>query len=110
LKRSGIIAVGKKTGVKYRVYMRLDRYCKEFENTLFVSEALKKAIDDIFKYPLKEFGRETLNRQLKSGISDEELANLVISLREDDKLCITNLDEQPDKEPQIICSLGLKNF
>jgi superfamily II DNA or RNA helicase len=102
-------SLGKKTGVKYRVYMRLDAYCKKYEGTLFVSEALKKSIDDIYKYPLKEFGRETLNRQLKAGISDDELASLVISLREEDKLSIINEDEQPFNEPQIICSLGLSN-
>lgn len=101
--------LGKKTGVKYRCYMRLDRYCKEYQNSLFVTEELKKAIDDIFKYPLKEFARETLNRQLKAGISDDQLAALVISLREEDKLCIVNEDEQPSKELQIICSLGLSN-
>jgi hypothetical protein len=100
-------SLGKKTGVKYRVYMRLDRYAKEYENTLFVNEQLKKAIDDIYKYPLKEFARETLNRQLKAGISDDQLSSLVISLREEDKLCIVNEDDQPTKEPQIICSLGL---
>ena len=101
--------LGKKTGVKYRTYMRLDRYCKEYQNSLFVTEELKKAVDDIYKYPLKEFARETLNRQLKAGISDDQLAALVISLREEDKLCIVNEDEQPFKEPQIICSLGLSN-
>ena len=102
-------SLGKKTGVKYRVYMRLDRYCKENENTLFVNEQLKKAVDDIYKYPLKEFARETLSRQLKAGISDDQLASLVISLREEDKLAIVNEDEQPNKEPQIICSMGLTN-
>lgn len=103
-------SLGKKTGTKYRVYMKLDRYCKEYENTLFVSEQLKKAVDDIYKYPLKEFARETLSRQLKSGIDDDQLASLVISLREEDKLCIVNEDEQPNKQPQIICSLGLTNI
>ncbi|HRH40491.1 MAG TPA: helicase-related protein [Pyrinomonadaceae bacterium] len=102
-------SLGKKSGVKYRVYMRLDRFCKEFENTLFVSEQLKKSIDDIFKYPLKEFARETINRQMKAGVSDDQLAALVISLREEGKLIITSDDEQPIKTPQIICSLGLKN-
>jgi superfamily II DNA or RNA helicase len=101
--------LGKKTGVKYRTYMRLDRYCKEFDGTLFVNDQLKKAIDDIYKYPLKEFARETLNRQLKAGISDDQLASLVISLREEDKLAIVNEDELPNLEPQIICSLGLTN-
>ncbi|MDR2840487.1 MAG: phospholipase D-like domain-containing protein [Paludibacter sp.] len=102
-------SLGKKSGVKYRTYMRLERFCKEYENTLFVNEPLKKAVDDIYKFPLKELARETLNRQLKAGISDEQLADLVVSLREDDKLVISNQDEQPNREPQIICSLGLIN-
>ncbi len=102
-------SLGKKTGVKYRAYMRLDRYCKEFDGTLFVNDQLKKAIDDIYKYPLKEFARETLNRQLKAGIADDQLAALVVSLREEDKLAIVNEDELPNHEPQIICSLGLTN-
>jgi superfamily II DNA or RNA helicase len=42
-------SLGKKTGTKYRVYMKLDRYCKEYENTLFVNDQLKKAVDDIYK-------------------------------------------------------------
>jgi hypothetical protein len=102
-------SLGKKTGVKYRVYMRLERYCKENDGTLFVTEELKKAVDDIYKYPMKEFARDTLNRQLKSGISDESLAMLVTSLREDDKLCIVDESEKTYREPQIICSLGLAN-
>lgn len=102
-------SLGKKTGVKYRTYMRLDRFCKENEGTLFVSEQLKKGVDDIFKYPMKEFARETLNRQMKGGISDDDLAQLVVSLREEGKLVITNDEDQPRKSPQIICSLGLRN-
>ena len=59
---------------------------------------------------MKEFAKETINRQLKAGISDNELASLVISLREEDKLCIIDPEEQSQiNEPQIICSLGLKN-
>jgi hypothetical protein len=102
-------SLGKKTGAKYRTYMRLDRYCKQYEGTLFVTDQLKKAVDDIYKYPLKEFARETLNRQMKSGISDDQLASLVVSLREEDKLAIVNEDEHTIKEAQIICSMGLTN-
>jgi superfamily II DNA or RNA helicase len=102
-------SLGKKNGVKYRTYTRLKAYCDRYDGQLFVTDALKKAIDDIYKFPLKEFGRETLNRQLKAGISDDELAFLVVSLREEDKLSIINEDEQTSLEPQIICSLGLSN-
>ena len=99
--------LGKKSSARYRTYMRLNRHYEEYKVTLFVNEALKRAIDDIYKFPLKEFARETLNRQLKAGISDEDLANLVVSLRDEDKLCNTKEDEKTYKEPQIICSLGL---
>lgn len=99
--------LGKKSGARYRVYMRLDRYVKEFENTLFVSEPLKRAIDDIYRFPLKEFAKETLNRQLKAGITDSDLVSLVVSLREEDKLSVSGDDETVDKAPQIICSMGL---
>ena len=102
-------ALGKKTSVKYRVYMRLDRFCKENEGTLWVTEELKKAVDDIYRFPLKEYGRDTLNRQLKAGISDETLAELVVSLRDDDKLCVNEDFGQTEKQLQIICSMGLKN-
>jgi len=88
--------------------MRLDRYCKENEGTIWVTAELKKAVDDIYKYPLKEYARDTLSRQLKAGISDEALSELVVSLRDDDKLCITDVNEQSAKKLQIICSLGLR--
>ena len=101
--------LGKKTGVKYRTYMRLDRFCKDNDGGLFVTEELKKAVDDIYKYPLREFARETLNRQLKAGIDDFQLATLVVSLREEGRLAIVNEDEIRNNDPQIICSLGMKN-
>ena len=72
-----------------------------------MNEPLQRAVDDIYKYPLKSYAKEVLNRQLKSGISDENLANLVVSLREEDKLCIVSEGEIERKEPQIICSMGL---
>ena len=40
------------------------------------------------------------------GISDEKLAELVMALRDDDRLCIIHEEEQTH-EPRIICSLGL---
>jgi superfamily II DNA or RNA helicase len=100
--------LGKKTGARFRVYARLNRYYEENKNTLFADDSLKRTIDDIYRYALKEFAKETFNRQLKAGIDDEQLAQLAISLREDDKLCFINEDEIKNKDPQIICSMGLK--
>ena len=90
--------------------MRLYRYFEDFKDTLFITEELKKAFDEIYKYPLKELGREILGRQLKAGVSDDDLANLVVSLREDDKLCRVSEEEPKFRDPQIICSLGIKEL
>ena len=100
--------LGKKTGARYRAYNRLERYATQNEGTLWITEELKRAIQDIYDFPLREFARETINRQLKTGITDEELANLVVSIREDGKLSLVSEDDSTQKEPQIICSMGLK--
>lgn len=101
--------LGKQTSVRYRIYMHLTRYFEEFKNTLFVTEALKRAIDDIYKYPLKEIAKEIIGRQLKAGANDDTLSNLVTTLREEDKLCIITEEDNANREPQIICSMGLIN-
>ncbi len=50
---------------------------------------------------------DKLNRQLRSGISPDDLANLVTTLHRDDRLVVANLHDEPAKEPRILCSLGL---
>ncbi len=67
---------------------------------------LLKAIDEIYRFPLRQTAIDTLNRQLRSGISDETLAQMVIALREEGRLCIIHEEEQI-QEPRIICSMGL---
>lgn len=101
--------LGKKTGVKYRIYMRMDDFCKKYQDDIFVTDTLKKAIDCIYKYPLKEMAKDLLNRQMKTGASDFELSQAIVSLYEENKLCIDPEDGPVLEEPQIICSLGLKS-
>ncbi|MBX3329882.1 MAG: hypothetical protein KF722_05745 [Nitrospira sp.] len=100
--------LGRPSGARFRTYERLESYARAIKGTLFESEALLKAIDEIHRYPLRQSAVDTLNRQLRSGISDEDLAQLVISLREEDDLCLVQ-EEQQTQEPRIICSLGLSD-
>lgn len=101
--------LGKKTSVRYKSYMTLQRFYDENKDTLFENPELKKAIDDIYKYPMQESAKSHLNRRLRLGITDEELADFVISLRAEGRLClIDDKDESNHKAPQVICSMGLR--
>jgi hypothetical protein len=98
--------LGRPSGARFRTYERLKRYADQIKGTLFDTPQLAKAIEEIYRFPLRQSATDTLNRQLRSGISDDNLADLVMALRDDDRLCIVHEDEQ-SHEPQIICSLGL---
>ena len=100
--------LGRPSGARYRTYSRLRDYQHEKRGTLFdVSDhELEQAIEELYRYPLYPSARNTLNRHLRSGISNQELAQLVVDLRRDDKFCVIHDDE--DKSGlRIICSLGL---
>ena len=98
--------LGRPSGARFRTYSRLKRYAEAIKGQVFDVDALHKAIDDIYRYPLRPAAVDTLNRQLRTGVDDVQLANIVMSLREEDRLCLT-ADDAKAQEPQIICSLGL---
>jgi superfamily II DNA or RNA helicase len=99
--------LGRPSGARFRTYERLKKYAEQIKGTLLESAELLKAIEDIYRYPLLQSATDTLNRQLKSGISDQDLASLVIALRQDGRLCRVEEDGETG-EPQVICSLGLR--
>ena len=98
--------LGRPSGARFRTYTRLKQYADAIKGQLFDVDALHKAIDDIYRYPLRQSAVDTLNRQLRSGVDDAQLAEIVMSLREEDRLSLTG-DDIEVQEPQIICSLGL---
>ena len=103
--------LGRPSGARFRTYERLKWFAESQRGTLFESQyearGLYRAIDDIYQYPLRQTAVDTLNRQMKAGITDEGLAELVMVLREDDRLCITEDRQHGFYEPRIISSLGL---
>lgn len=121
--------LGRPSGARFRTYERLKAYANSggtgvpplgdrplnhgqdahATRTLHANPDLFKAIEDIYKYPLLQSATDTINRQLKSGISDEALAELVISLRRDVRLCRVT-EGMETTEPQVICSMGLRRL
>lgn len=98
--------LGRPSGARFRTYERLKRHAAEVKGSLFESQKLLKAIDELYRYPLRQSAIDTLNRQLKSGINDQTLADLVCGLWEQGRLCLVH-EEAQRQEPQIVCSLGL---
>ena len=98
--------LGRSTGARFRTYQRLKDHASEIKDTLFETADLKQVIENIYRHPLRPVAKDTLNRQLRLGMSNEGLADLVIDLWNNGKLCIVE-EEIEMKEPKIVCSLGL---
>ena len=100
--------LGRPSGARFKTYERLKDYASEVEGTLFDTQQLKQVIENIYRNPLRPVATGILNRQLRSGISNENLVKLVIGLWEDGRLCIVQ-EEQEMQEPKIVCSLGISD-
>ncbi len=104
--RSTSGALGRSTSARARTYERLKTYIEKMP--LFATDELRGAVSEIYNYPLREAARDTLNRQLRSQISDERLVELVLALRSEDRLCVVSDEGGKRQEPLILCSMGLK--
>ena len=98
--------LGRPSGPRRRAYDRLMHYAKEQKSTLFRDQELERALDDIYRHPLLETSADLLNRLLRSGVSDVELAEAAKSLREEGRLTYSD-DDAALREPRIVCSMGL---
>jgi hypothetical protein len=106
-------ALGRPSGARFKTYDRLKRWLEwqGDERTLFVTDQfvrdVEKAMADIYEFPLFQSTIDALNRQLKSGISDIKLAEMVIAFREDGRLCLKQDKDHGERSMRIICSMGL---
>jgi hypothetical protein len=98
--------LGKPSSARRRVYERLKDHAAKVRNTLFDIKPLHQAVDAIYDAPLTEAARDLLNRELRAGVTDEKLVDLVLALHEEDRLCV-RVEEGDAREPRIICSLGI---
>lgn len=102
--------LGNRFSTRYRISHLLEHY---YQNppTLFFSQEkkdlLKLVIDDIYNYPLLESTKSILGRMLRTSTSDD-IVDCVLEMRKNFSLCRIDEDKNQQKEPSIICSMGLK--
>jgi superfamily II DNA or RNA helicase/HKD family nuclease len=95
-----------------KTYRILSKYLQEIrEKTPLLAkgeewETLNKTVEEMLNHPLCQTAIAKLSKKLKQGISDRDLADLVILLRENNALCVINSEEE-ERDLQLICSLGL---
>ncbi|MDE0484923.1 MAG: helicase-related protein [Candidatus Poribacteria bacterium] len=100
--------LGRPSGARFRTYERLKDYVSEVEGTSFDTAELKQVIENIYRYPLRPVATDNLNRELRSGISNEALVAKVIKMWNEGRLCVVE-EERKMQDPKIVCSLGLSN-
>jgi superfamily II DNA or RNA helicase len=98
--------LGRPSSPRRRAYERLKPYAGEQMKTLFRDEELERALDDMYQRPLLETSGDLLNRLMRSGVNEEELAGAVKSLREEGRLTYAE-DDATLREPRVVCSMGL---
>ena len=100
--------LGRTSSTRHRAYTALKRHIEHLRKRapLFARVELDQALNDIYRYPLLESARGKLHRQLGAAIQDEDLAQMILALWRDDRLCRKSEDAE-QREPRILCSLGL---
>ncbi len=99
--------LGSRRGARYRTYERLQDLLRHREGDLFLTDQVRAAIQAVYDHPLTTEAVDKLNRQLRTGIGDDDLAALVTTMHRDDRLVVVNPHEEPSKIPRILCSIGL---
>lgn len=99
--------LGGTNSIRHSAYSKAKLYLEQQEGTLFYSETMKQAVEQIYNYPLKETARDRLGRHLRAHIGDDELMAMIKNLYESGELCAIPQPGEP-VEPRIICSMGLQ--
>jgi len=102
--------LGRPSGAKFRTYERLKQYAEQVRGTLWDTQELRLALQALYDSPLRTVAVDTLNRQLRSGMPNDQLASLVMALHGEGRLVAQTDDSENVQEPKILCSLGLQKL
>ncbi|GIV11170.1 MAG: hypothetical protein KatS3mg020_0661 [Fimbriimonadales bacterium] len=105
--------LGSLRSVRRKLYERLKQYRDRLQQqpTLLTNETMEQLdyiLHLIWQYPLKESARDSISRQMRLGITDEALLELVWQRANNNTLVqIIQEEDSESAEPQIVCSMGL---
>lgn len=105
-------ALGRPSGARFKAFERVKRFRERLSDKrdLFITDDYVRRVDrvmeEIYRYPLYQSATDSINRQLKAGIGDHQLLDLLFALREDGRLCVIE-DQDQKRDPKLICSMGL---
>ena len=105
---SGIL--GNRFSTRYRIIELMEHYYQQ-PATLFFGEdkkeILKLAIDDVYNYQLLDSTKVVLGRMLRNNTNDD-IVDTIIDMQTNGTLCRIDEDRNKQKDPTIICSMGLR--
>lgn len=105
---SGIL--GNRFSTRYRIIDLLEHYYQQ-PPTLFFGEdkkqLLKMAIDDVYNYQFLEGTKFILGRMLRTS-TDDDIVESILEMHKNGTLCRIDEDRNKQKDPSIICSMGLR--
>ena len=105
---SGIL--GNRFSTRYRIIELMEHYYQQ-PPTLFFGEdkkqMLKLAIDDVYNFQLLDSTKVVLGRMLRTSTNDD-IVDTILDMHANGTLCRIDEDRNKQKDPSIICSMGLK--
>lgn len=107
---SGIL--GNRFSTRYRIIDLLQHYYEQPPTLFFNAEKrhlLKYAIDDIYNFQLLEGSKFILGRMLRTSTNDD-IVESILEMHKNGTLCRIDEDRNKQKDPTIICSMGLRRI
>lgn len=107
---SAMGVLGNRFSTRYRIVQLLENFYSQQTNLFYdedYKQQVKLAVDDIYNYQLIETTKTVLGRMLNKGDDQEEIVEAVLDFRKKGVLCRKQDAGIKNKEPKILCSMGL---
>jgi len=99
--------LGGQSSTRRKLYEVLKAYGEAASGELFDTVELREVTSAVYERQLTERARDKVAREIRGKAHPQKIVDLVVSLHEEDKLCV-HADESEAREAQIICSMGIR--